>query len=391
MHILIIPSWYSSDENPVLGSFFKEQAIALKNSGFRVTVAYTEIKSIYSKDIFNPSRFGFQKGYETNLLTYRFKALNFLPKIKNGANIITYKKLDILIKKVIEENGRPDIIHLHSFVGAGYAVEKISEKYRIPYVITEHHTGFSRGIFSDHELKTLKKVLEGSEEVIAVGRGLYKDMKKYTNKEINIVPNMVDIDKFKKMNIYKKDNNCFYFLSVGFLTYKKGFDLLIKAFKELNLTDTKLLIGGDGEEKENLQTLAKDLGLEERVEFLGAITRDEVNKYMNLCDAFVLPSRHETFGVVFIEALAVGKPIIASSCEGPLDIVNEDNGLIVPIENTEELTKAMKYLYTNRKDYDEDRIRTDCIAKYSNEAVIEKLDTIYQRVLEDNRFNNNGA
>ncbi|GAM16239.1 glycosyltransferase [Mesobacillus selenatarsenatis] len=387
MHILIIPSWYSSDENPVLGSFFKEQAIALKDNGFKITVAYTETKSMFSKDVFDFCKYGYKKSYETDVSTYRYKALNYLPLIKNGTNFIIYKKLDLLLKKIIEDRGKPDVIHLHSFVGAGYAVEKLSRKYKIPYVITEHHTGFSRGIFSENQLSVLKKVLEQSEEIIAVGRGLYNDLKEYTSKEISIIPNMVDINKFKKMDIYKKDNNCFYFLSVGFLTYKKGFDILIKALSRLNMLDVKLLIGGDGEERVHLENLVKDLGLEERVEFLGALSREEVNKYMNVCDAFVLPSRHETFGVVFIEALAVGKPIIASSCEGPLDIVNENNGLIVPIENTAELAKAMKYLFFNRKEYDEVKIRTDCINKYSNEAVIEKLASLYQRVLKKNSYN----
>jgi glycosyltransferase involved in cell wall biosynthesis len=296
---------------------------------------------------------------------------------------VFYKGLETLYKRIIEDVGPIDIIHCHSSILSGYSAMKISEKYDIPYIITEHYTGFARGLINNNKECVIKRVFDKSEAVIAVSNSLKNDIKDYCkHKEILVIPNMVDTSVFS-VNV-KRDSDEFTFLSVCYLTHKKGIDILLKAFSIAfkDKDNVKLEIGGDGEESNNLKILSKNLGLENKVNFLGNLTRDEVVKVIQNCDAFVLPSRFETFGVVFIEALACGKPIIATRGEGPNDIVNEFNGILVEKENIDDLVDAMKSLYNNHYKYNASKIMHDCEKRFSEESVSKMIIEVYERILK---------
>jgi len=95
------------------------------------------------------------------------------------------------------------------------------------------------------------------------------------------------------------------------------------------------------------------------------------------CDAFVLPSRGETFGIVFIEALAHGKPLIATRCGGPQDIVHAENGLLVPMDSVEELAIAMERMIQTSGNYSPQILRADFLARFSASAVIDTMEDWY--------------
>lgn len=136
MHVMVIPSWYSSSRNEVHGSFFKEQFKALSNSGIKVTVAYNEIWPITMIGRIKESR-GINFSIEDNLRTYRYKDFNYLPK-----NPLMFKsfnmRMDKLYKEIVKKEGKIDIIHAHSALWGGISAQYISDKYNIPLVITEH-------------------------------------------------------------------------------------------------------------------------------------------------------------------------------------------------------------------------------------------------------------
>ena len=98
-------------------------------------------------------------------------------------------------------------------------------------------------------------------------------------------------------------------------------------------------------------------------------------------DAFVLSSQYETFGVVVIEALALGLPVIATRCGGPESIVRDEDGLLIPIEDISSLAIAMKTIYDNRLKYNAEEIRTACSDRYSEKSVAEQLKTGYAEIV----------
>ena len=383
MKVLTIPSWYSTEESPNTGIFFKEQAIALQKSGLEVAVIYPEFTSL--KEINKGFiRNKIEKKYEDKVLTYRYKGHFYLPKVRSGLRISTYKRIKRLYKLYVEENGEPDLIHAHSVRWAGWAAVKIGKRYNIPVVLTEHSSAYGRQLIPEKDDKYIFETLNQTSHLIAVGTKLKSELLKYVpEKEIEVIPNIVDVEKFNV--IKKEEDKKFTFFSLAFLTKNKGMDLLIKAFYEAFNGDqsVELIIGGDGEEKEDLVFLVSRLGIQSQVHFLGELNREEVVSQMSKCDVFVLASHYETFGVVYIEALASGKPIIATRCGGPEDIVNEKNGLLVEKNNISELVQALLKMKKELKSYDPSKIRQECMELYSEESILTKLNDVYAEVLNE--------
>ncbi|MEH7504221.1 glycosyltransferase [Neobacillus drentensis] len=382
MKVIIVPSWYPTEENPINGIFFKEQARAIKKFGYEVTVLYPEIRTIrmYSND--------WEKGIkikvEDGLTTYRYKGYNFIPaRIPFATAFIYYRMLKNLYNEMVKREGKPDVIHAHSCLWGGWAAAKIAQEENIPLVITEHSSKLIRGLIKPYEKKEIIKTLNQTDKVISVGPSLKEELAKYTDKNVYEIPNIVDCESFQNINNNSlSKSKRFRFFSLAFLTPNKGMDVLLKSFaKAFKNKDVELLIGGEGEQKEKLKGLTQDLGLEPQIEFLGALDRKQVIQQMHECDAFILASRFETFGVVFIEALASGKPIIATKCGGPDSIVNEKNGLMVPVDDIDKLSNAMIKMYNNYSIYNPVDIRNDCLARFSEEVIIGKILEVYNSIV----------
>jgi glycosyltransferase involved in cell wall biosynthesis len=114
----------------------------------------------------------------------------------------------------------------------------------------------------------------------------------------------------------------------------------------------------------------------------GALNRTQVAEYMSKCDFFVLPSRYETFGVVYIEAMACGKPVIAVKNGGPDDFVKNFNGILIEPENVDELSKAMCDMLNNRLKYNPQVISEFINQNFSSQAITEQLEKIYTNILK---------
>jgi len=136
-----------------------------------------------------------------------------------------------------------------------------------------------------------------------------------------------------------------YILAIGRHVPEKGFDVLIRAFALLDRDDVRLVIAGDGPERERLEKLAADVGLAGRVELPGRACRPRTVELFQGCELFVLPSRHEPFGIVNVEAMASAKAVIATSVGGVPEIVhNGENGLLVPPDDLAALAEAITML-----------------------------------------------
>ena len=380
MHVMFIPSWYHNERNPVHGSFFKEQALALQESGVKITVAYNEIWPLTL--LFKvKEKIGISFEFEEGLRTYRYKNYNFLPKNSKMFEVFN-RRLEKLYKEIVKKEGKIDLIHCHSSFWAGISAAYIAKKYNIPLIITEHSSLKTAVYIKDSYKPYIKKSYLLADALIAVGNGLKEEIKEFSGRgDIRVIHNLIPVENFY---ISSNQNSEFTFFSLAFLEGKKGFDVLLKAFsKYFRNSKSKLLIGGDGSQKEFLINLTKELGIENQVEFLGRLSREEVAKYMSLCDAFVLPSKYETFGVVYIEALASGKPIIGTYNGGAEDIINKDNGLIVKVDDVDALGLAMKDIRENINLYDPNKIRSECIEKFSKKKIINEILKVYNEVLNE--------
>ena len=163
---------------------------------------------------------------------------------------------------------------------------------------------------------------------------------------------------------------------------QKGVIDLLDAIKTTNdtISNVSFRIGGDGDKLKEYTEYSRKLNLDDKVEWLGKISREESLKEYQNCDAFILTSHHETFGVVLTEAIACGKPVIATRCGGPEDIVSKNNGLLVEKHNTEQISKAIIYMIKNKKKYDPIKIREDFLGKFSSKVVTDQIYKLYLEI-----------
>lgn len=381
MHVMFIPSWYDNNRNKVHGSFFREQATKLQENGVKVTVAYNEIWPLTLMGKVK-EKIGLCFNVEKGLRTYRYKNYNFIPKHPLMFNIFD-KRMEKLYKEVVKKEGKVDVIHAQSSLWGGISAAYIAQKYNIPLIITEH-SSVKRGKYvRESYYKRIIDSYKSADTIIAVGNGLKKEIEELTNrKDIKVIGNLVDLSLFDIRDI-KRESDEFIFFSVAFLEGEKGFDTLIKAFsKKFKNEKVRLVIGGDGSQRAWLEGIAKSECIENQITFTGTLSREEVASWMNKCHAFVLPSRYETFGVVYIEALASGKPVIGTFNGGAEDIVTKDVGILVEIDNIKDLSNAMDYIRKNNKEYEAYKLRKYCTENFSANVIVKKIINVYKEVLK---------
>ncbi|MDD6795252.1 MAG: glycosyltransferase [Clostridiaceae bacterium] len=375
MHIMVVPSWYASQSNPVHGSFFKEQFQALQRSGEKISVAYNEIWPITKLGRMKEKR-GINYTVEDGLKTYRYKDYNYLPKNANMFKAFN-RRMEKLYLEIVKKEGKVDIIHAHSAFWGGISAAYVAQKYDIPFVLTEH-SSLKYAIYTkDSYYKWIKYAYDAADKIIAVGNGLKEELNNYTTNEITVIPNIIDFSKFKvKKQEHNKKTVLF---SLGYLVPGKGMDRLIKAFKDAfdKNDDVILKIGADGELRGELEHLVNELKLQDKIQFLGALSREEVADEMNKCDGFILASEHETFGVVYIEALAVGKPVLGTKNGGAEDIIKDFNGILVNNKDHEALVSGLKKFVDEIPNFNNEIIREKCIEEYCEEVIVEKIKKVY--------------
>lgn len=286
---------------------------------------------------------------------------------------------------------RVDVIHAHCCVWAGYAAMKLSERTGIPYVITEHATLFElhRDQISRSNDRHIREAFGKAAKVICVSRAFAKKISKYrTSDDLEVIGNVVDFDRFRICD--NESHSGMRFLTVCYMNTedqlrKKGVDVLLGAWKDFSGKQpaARLLIGGDGPARQKAMEWCRNYGVESSVDFIGALSREQVAARMQACDAFVLPSRYETFGVVYIEAMACGKPVIAAANGGPDDFVTEDNGILIPPDDTGRLVQAMEQMVQKMQDqkaYDAEVIRNSVRERFGGQAIAGQLERVYEAV-----------
>lgn len=394
MHILIIPSeLYNVECQPLAGIFQHQQAQVLKSKGFNVGVISAGFVP-YKKNFFSYPYNLFEVDNGVNI--YRLYKKTFIPGRITTKFLWKYLlRLHIqLFDKYIKEQGVPDIIHAHNCLFAGLSALAIKKIYNIPYIITEHNSAYKTGLFTKHEAIFTKAVLKNANKITVVSTELGKLLEKLFGEVaspnypiFNIIDNMFE----REDNVSKHPNNkkIFTFLSIGSLDINKNHIDLLKAFasKFKGNSKVKLKIGGDGNLKNYLKNKSYELGIIEQVTFMGLLSRDNVLYEMQNCDVFVLPSIVETFGVVLIEALSLGKPVIATRCGGPEDIVTPTNGILVPTKQINQLAEAMHYLYLNIDKFDPISIRKNCLLNFGQDAFVNRLQNIYKNVIKETTLN----
>ena len=373
MYTLFVARGYPTEKYKTYGIFEFDQAKALAKKGVKVVYAAIDLRSIRRW-----RKWGIQKTEKDGVIIYSIN----IPLGRVPAGMLRkfgVSGLKRLYKKIEKEQGRPDVIHAH-FTNSAYSASFLKEEVGIPLVVTEHSSKINKDNIDEDLKKVASRAYKRADSLVAVSDALAKKMEKNFGVTAKYIPNIVDLDEFEYKE--KPEADKFTIISTGNLREIKRMDLLIRAFSKAFAGDENinLKIFGQGEEKSNLESLIREEDLESQVELMGLRPRREIAQTLSDSDLFVLASKAETFGVAFIEALAMGVPVISTRSGGPEGFINSENGLLV--DDEESLVDGMEYMYKNIGEYHRKNIARETKELFSGDKFVEEIMTVYKELLE---------
>lgn len=371
MNILLVSRGIPDADYPLNGIFEFDNAKALATAGHHVTMLAIDFRSGKDK-----RRYGLYH-YTTQQVNVCMLSLplNCYRRARPVLSALTY----IAYKNAVRHFGKPDIIHAHFYFMAAIAAI-LPRMTHIPYVVTEHSSKLNKPLadISALDQRIAREAYRHADRIVCVSGALAERLQENFNVKCTVIPNMVDTEAIAYVP-RQNDGRAFRFCSIGNLIPGKRFDLLVDSFAEAFKEDdtTVLDIIGDGMERSNLQQRITSTGMAGRITLHGLKTRTEIAGILHGCDAFVLLSDKETFGVAYVEALQAGRPVIATACGGPQDFITADDGLLVPVNDKDAAILALKQLRTHTNDYDGKTISQRCRTRFSPAAIARQLSTLY--------------
>ena len=289
-----------------------------------------------------------------------------------------------------ESAKKADILHFHSPFPLG-EISLLLFGFRNKKVVVTYHSDIVRQKFWLRFYRPfLQRFLRRADCIIVTSQNLLDSSPflQPQKKKCHIVPLGIDIEEFKNRQTGKVEflnqANKKIVLFVGRLVSYKGLEFLLKAMRDV---DALLLIVGEGPLREQLESLVKTLRLESRAVFLGKLSDEELKYCYEICDVFVLPSveRTEAFGIVQLEAMLAGKPVVNTDLPTGVPFVSthQETGFTVPPRDAKALSVALNTLLGNEKLADAfgrnavDRVRL----LFSKETMIKRILEIYEEVL----------
>lgn len=368
MNVLIISHLYPTEAQPLSGIFVQQQMRALHEEGVGVTLVNPT--PWFPRALKGVGRWGkyaqvpFHEVYR-GIDVYHPMVLEFPGGYLFAHYPLTYRLgMNRLVARLIREK-KPDLIHAHVAHPDGAAAVAFGRKYNLPVVVTIHGQDFAHTLDrSARCARSVRETLAQARRVILVSdklRGNYgleqwaddpgKYRVVYNGAEFGGSPGAVPVTGAGTGAEPARKRGPV-LLTVGFLRPPKGHTYVLEALAQSHLLqsypDLVYRIVGDGSERARLEAQVLALGLEKHVEFLGSLPHPRALAEMAECDIFVMPSWNEAFGVVYLEALSQGKPVIGTKGEGIAPLLSREGvGLTVRPRNADDIAVALEKLLMN--------------------------------------------
>ena len=359
MKVVFLARWYPHKYDPMFGLFVQRHAeAAALHDDITVIYVHPDEKAKGKYDIERSQ----ENGVDTIRIYYR----------KKGKLNSAWRYYRACMKG-LKLAGKPDLIHVHVLTRMGIIAYWQKRLHGIPYLITEHWSRYLPGNdFSGCIRKVLtKKVTSKAAMVTTVSDILAQAMQSHGLKNPNyrIIPNIVDVNLFKPIPHHNEvpkiiHVSCFENQSKNI----SGLLDALKIMKDKGITYQAVLIG-EGMDWEAMKQKSITLGLSDNVRFTGLLQGQALVDELAVGDFFVLSSNYETGGIVLLEALACGLPVVATRVGGIPEIVNERNGILVPAKDTNALAEAMEQCCHTYNNYNPEALRNQVVERYDMEKV----------------------
>jgi glycosyltransferase involved in cell wall biosynthesis len=379
--VLWLVSWYPNARDPFSGDFIKRQAEAVS--------AYQPLKVFFSgKGTAGITNLPVQANtggpnLEEQILLYPSTQKNSI--FSAPLSFISYiKKHQGLIRQLQIKNELPDIVHVHVAMKSGLIALYMKWKFGIPYLVTEHWTGYYResadSLFKKSWLTKYmtRMILKNAFCLLPVSEALGKQINQHwASVPFRAIPNVVDTRYFFYEE--KKSGEKFRFLHVSTMNHQKNPEGILRVFVDLlkHGFDAELILVGP------LPLSLKEFILREvpdprSVICKGEISYQQVSMEMKEASALVLFSNYENLPCVILESLCTGLPVIATRVGGVPELIQNHNGLLVDAGNERQLLDAMKTIIQNESHYDRVSISQSAVSRYSYEKVGKDICQVYE-------------
>jgi len=402
--ILVIPSWYPTENDKINGSFFREQS-KLMTDNFDVRVLHLKFeerpalrgggKALFLAFIYF-SKLPFSKMRQINLpsdevflhppLTlYSLAVFGVTKRRRFTGRMNAYLNA---VNRLIEEGWVPDLVHAHSVNLAGLAAQKIKEKYNIPYVITEH-IPFSLDGYPEYLRHVVRKAFENADIVLSLGYDKVRQLgMSGIDVDPNIVYNFVDEELFNVLCDKYKPGNELSIISVGAASFYKDHRTLLRAILHLRnknipfkLTLIGLKVWGDDNLYNSIIEFIYDNNLQNQVEIIDKVDRDAVAIYLSKNNIFILTSIAEGFPVSVLEAMASGLFIVGTRHGGTEDIINSEVGVLVPIKDYIKISDILEDIYNGKIIFEPQKIRDYIVSICGKKPFLERITSYYNKAI----------
>jgi L-malate glycosyltransferase len=377
LNILIIAGWYPNPAKSLHHGIFIQrhaQAISLLHQVTVVSFIASEIQKVETRKC--------SSALTEVCIFYRKPKTTF-----GGINaIITYRKLQRLFATEVEaiaKTTKADIVHQHIAYPLGIFSSQLCKKLGLPLVISEQWSGYLKedNSFEKQPAKFfIRKAFTNAKAASAVSAVLAKAIeRKGLMNNVSIIPNVID-PVFLSVEIRATHNTVPQMIHVSSLNDReKNISLLIQSLELVKKDGHEFhcSIIGDSDERVFFEQLVTSKYLTSNISFLGTKHPDELAELYSSSDFFLLTSNYETFGVVLVEALACGLPIVASNAGAIPELVDQSNGKLFTSGNVVEAKNAIVEMLHEHSLYNRVAIKQSAQNRFSSSVIAEEFSKLY--------------
>ncbi len=385
--VLWLASWYPNAMNPLTGDFIKRQAEAV-SSIIPVSVVFAGKYPdgiIPTNILHSGSDDRKYEKLEEHILYYTAKSsLKVFNKWKAA---MAYFKIHLkFIQGLQKKNELPDLVHVHVAMKAGLIALYIKWKYKIPYILTEHWTGYYSDANDSLKKKSLlyryftRRIINNAIRFLPVSEDLgHYINKNWTPVSFQKIPNVVNTDLFYPS--IKNIQSTFRFIHVSSLIDQKNPKGIVRSFIELRKQnfDAELVMAGPVS-VDLLDYISRN-NSEKRIQCTGTISYEQVSMEIRKASALILFSFYENMPCVILEALCAGIPVISTRVGGVPEVISNHNGILIEAGNEIELLEAMKKMMLNFSRFDRDQISRLATNQFSYQTIGQQITNVYRSAL----------
>jgi glycosyltransferase involved in cell wall biosynthesis len=381
--VLWLASWYPNEREPFSGDFIQRHAEAVSIC-LPVKVIYVGKQADHSLGQLS-GKVEYKSGNLQEHIEYYSNRKRYLKKWRS---LFSYIKIHSEIIKDLKKNDDlPELVHVHVAMKAGLIALYLKWKYKIPYVLTEHWSGYypqsKDSLYNKSVIERYltKLVIRNASELLPVSHALgIQISQNWAQIPFRKISNVVNTRFFHPAE--NKKPHPFRFIHISSLLYPKNPEGIINCFIHLLKSghEAELILVGPLNTSVN-QLLSIHKTESEKLRTTGEISYEDVGKELRNADALILFSYYENMPCVILEALCSGLPVIASQVGGIPEVINPENGILVAAGNEQMLLEAMQNMMANYGSFERGVNNQMASATYSYEKIGKEIVQVYEEIL----------